>query len=251
MHRSSYLRMEWFINTFLASGNTPTAVLDVGSHDVNGSYKTLFQNEKFSYSGLDMENGPNVDIVATNPYRWSMLHDSSFDAVISGQAFEHTEFFWFTILEMIRVLKSGGFICIIAPRNALLHRYPADCYRFDRDGMVAVARYGCLTPLHASVNLAPPGSDPDWYDEENADAMLVAQKPESWTGHVNPETYEFRPADLDTLSSGFIPGFPAGRPRYVPRHPARKNSLAYLEFRAIRLLHSAFKIINPRGTGWF
>ncbi len=46
MHKSSYLRMEWFAKTFLNSSDVPIAVLDVGSYDVNGSYKPLFHSEK-------------------------------------------------------------------------------------------------------------------------------------------------------------------------------------------------------------
>lgn len=251
MHRSSYLRMEWFVKTFLDSTAGQTAVLDVGSCDVNGSYKPIFQDKRFVYQGLDMEGGANVDIVASNPYHWSMLQNESFDAIISGQTFEHTEFFWATLGEMARVLKPGGFLCIIAPRTALLHRYPADCYRFDSDGMVALARYSGLTPLHASVNLAPPGSSNDWYDETNGDAMLVARKPENWPGLLRCETYEFKPADLESLSSGFVPGFAAKCPEYVPRHPVHKKSWAYVEFKVIRLVRSIFKRINPRGTGWY
>ena len=41
MHASSLARMRWFRNTFTRSGSEqPLWVLDVGSYDVNGTYRT-------------------------------------------------------------------------------------------------------------------------------------------------------------------------------------------------------------------
>lgn len=133
MHHSTHLRMEWFANTYLSSINGDVRVLDVGSYDFNGSYRDIFADGKFDYVGLDMTAGPNVDVVAENPYSWPMLADQSFDAVISGQTFEHNEFFWLTVQEMVRVLKPDGLLCIIAPRLARRHRYPIDAYLFDTE----------------------------------------------------------------------------------------------------------------------
>ena len=51
MHKSSMLRMKWFVDTYLdetKKGN----ILDVGSYDVNGTYKELFEETAYSYQGL-------------------------------------------------------------------------------------------------------------------------------------------------------------------------------------------------------
>lgn len=178
MHQSSLLRMEWFENFYASTirSEGKIKVLDIGSCDVNGSYRNIFSSDKYSYFGLDMVEGPNVDIVLPNPYCWSQLETDSFDVVISGQAFEHIEFFWVTMLEIARVLKPGGFVCIIAPNGFVEHRYPVDCYRFFTDGMVALAKYVSLEPLHAHTNLSPSENCIDWYSDTNADAMLVAKK---------------------------------------------------------------------------
>jgi hypothetical protein len=37
--------------------------LDVGSYDINGSYRDIFIEKKYEYYGLDMIEGPNVDII--------------------------------------------------------------------------------------------------------------------------------------------------------------------------------------------
>ena len=209
MHKSSMLRMEWFVKNYLLSSvsqSKSVSVLDIGSYDVNGCYKTFFQNPRFIYKGLDMESGPNVDIVVETPYHWPMLQDESFDVIICGQALEHIEFFWLTLREISRVLKRGGIICIIAPRGFKRHRYPVDCYRFDTDGMLALAKYINFKPLHASMNLAPMGASPDWYsiNDVTADAMLIAEKPIDWSGEINPKNYVFEQNDLNALATGFI-----------------------------------------------
>jgi len=178
MHQSSILRMKWFVDHYTSKiPKSKVKVLDVGSYDVNGSYKPLFVEKQYLYTGLDMEEGPNVDIVLNNPYDWSAIETDSFDVVISGQAFEHIEFFWITMSEMTRVLKKDGLLCLIVPNGFSEHRYPVDCYRFFTDGMVALSRYVSLETLHAHTNCAPSINDADWYSETQADSMLIARKP--------------------------------------------------------------------------
>ncbi len=213
MHTSSLLRMQWFVQHYLAQDKAHKKILDVGSYDVNGSYKRFFEEERFSYTGLDMVAGPNVDIVPGRPYHWTELEDDSFDVVISGQAFEHIEFFWVTAAEIARVLKKGGLLCLILPRGFALHRYPVDCYRFDADGMIALARYCNLIPLHASTNMAPEGSPSAWYAKGAEDSMLVAQKPEDWSGLLNVNEYAFCNADIKALTTGFVPPPPPSLPK--------------------------------------
>ena len=168
--------MAWFADKYkseLLGGN----VLDVGSYNVNGCYRGIFVEHGIKYKGLDMEAGPNVDIVPKGTYNWEEIANDSYDAVISGQALEHIEFFWLTVEEMVRVTKENGLICIIAPNGFEEHRYPVDCWRFFTDGMVALARYFELEVLHAHTNAAPDIGDKDWYSGDCADSMLIARKP--------------------------------------------------------------------------
>src|ERR1051325_216932 len=150
MHNSSLVRMQWFVDTYVSKmPETDINVRDVGSYDVNGSYRRFFADQRYRYTGLDMESGPNVDIVLEHPYDWSAVKTDAYHVVVSGQAFEHIEFFWLTMAEMTRVLRQDGLLCLIAPHGFAEHRYPVDCYRFLTDGMIALAKYCQLTPLHA------------------------------------------------------------------------------------------------------
>ncbi len=144
-----------------------------------------------------MEEGPNVDIVIERPYDWSTIKTDSYDIVISGQAFEHIEFFWITMSEMTRILKKDGLMCIIAPNGFREHRFPVDCYRFFSDGMIALARYVSLEILHAHTNCAPINSiEKEWFSEKNADSILVARKEyEGSPRFIDVKTYQCIPAN--------------------------------------------------------
>ncbi len=199
--------MNWFVKTYVTGiQQEKIKVLEIGSCDVNGSYKRIFDEDKYEYRGLDIEKGPNVDIVPENPYAWKEIDTESFDVIISGQAFEHIEFFWLTIAEMARVLKKDGLLCIIAPNGFKEHRYPVDCWRFFSDGMVALARYVSLEPLHSHTNCAPGSNSTGWYSKKYADSLLVAKKP--YFGEplfVNLKTYKCIPPDQEFLRTGLIP----------------------------------------------
>lgn len=153
MHVSSYEHMQRLVASRLDRDTTLHAV-DIGSYDVNGSYRTLFDSPKWRYTGIDLEAGPGVDVVLTSPYRFPLATGSA-DVVLSGQAFEHIEFFWLTWLEMLRVLKPGGLIFLIAPSRGPEHRYPQDCWRFYPDGYRALAKFGGCELLEVSTDWEP------------------------------------------------------------------------------------------------
>lgn len=188
MHVSSLLRMEWFKNNYLSNlRNSKIKILDIGSYDVNGSYRELFKEEKWEYFGLDIQEGPNVDIVVQDIYNWANIQSETFDVVISGQAFEHIEFFWLTMSEIQRVLKVNGLCCIIAPSSGPEHRYPVDCYRFNEDGMKALANYVGFQILHVSSSKEK--DDLNFKDDECEwkDSMLIAKKTDNNAGYKNSE----------------------------------------------------------------
>ncbi len=153
----------------------PLLILDLGSFDVNGSYRGFFDISPWLYRGVDMTEGENVDIVLNNPYDWKTIRSNSVDVLISGQAFEHIEFFWITMLEIERVLRPGGLCCIIAPSGGSEHRYPVDCWRFYSDGFAALGRFARLTVVEAFTQWEP---DPRYADLSNSwrDSVLICRK---------------------------------------------------------------------------
>jgi hypothetical protein len=175
MHLSSLQFMQSFHDKHLSSRKEEKmTICDIGSTDICGSYKPIFNNPNWKYIGVDLAQGPNVDLIINHPYDWKEIKSNSIDVLVSGQALEHIEFFWITILEISRVLKPGGMACIIAPSGGYEHRYPVDCWRFYPDGMKALARFGRLECIEAFTHwgtIGDPGSDP-WHD-----TVLVVRKP--------------------------------------------------------------------------
>jgi len=169
--------MERFVATYLSGRRgQPLRILDVGSMDVNGTYRTFFDDPAWSYTGLDLTPGPGVDTVLASPYSWKNVPSNHYDVVITGQAFEHIEFPWITILQVTRTLVEGGLLCLIVPSGGQEHRFPVDCWRFYPDGVQALARWGDLEPLSAVTAWSSGQSYPD-ASEQWADTVLVARKP--------------------------------------------------------------------------
>jgi hypothetical protein len=79
------------------------SVLDVGSMDINGNNRYLFDN--YEYTGIDIGEGKNVDLVISgNLFR----SDKEFDVIISTECFEHDKFWGATIFNTWMHLKQGG-----------------------------------------------------------------------------------------------------------------------------------------------
>jgi SAM-dependent methyltransferase len=90
--------------------------------------------------GVDLTPGPGVDVVLQDPYSLPFA-DKKFDLAIATSVFEHDEMFWLSFLEMVRVVRKGGFVYLCSPSNGHIHRYPVDCYRFYPDAGVALANW--------------------------------------------------------------------------------------------------------------
>lgn len=175
MHLSSLINMEKFRDRYLTSRQTdPIKILDLGSTEMGACYRPIFERPAWSYVGVDLTPGPNVDVVLTEAYHWREFPADSVDVLISGQVLEHVAYFWITALEISRVLRPGGLACLIAPSSGPEHRYPVDCWRFYPDGMRAIAAFARLECLEVYTNWdnnGDPGSDL-WHD-----TVVVLRKP--------------------------------------------------------------------------
>lgn len=150
MHKSAY---ELMTKTLLApvrlQGQT---MLDVGSFDVNGSYRDYMEKSGVAYIGVDIAPGKNVDIVSQDPYRYP-FPDGTFDIVISGSAMEHVEKIWLWVPELVRLLRPGGFLAITTHWQFKIHQHPVDCWRILPDGMkLLFDETGELERYHIEVN---------------------------------------------------------------------------------------------------
>lgn len=160
MHASSLENMANCVDLAIRSRESggPLRVLDVGSHDVNGSYRSAFDSIAVDYTGADLEAGPGVDVVLDDPHKLP-FEDASFDVVVSGQMLEHCAYFWLVFAEMARVVDGNGFIFLIAPSSGPIHRYPVDCYRFYPDSFRTLAEIGGCELLYCHHDQRGPWED--------------------------------------------------------------------------------------------
>lgn len=133
----------------LTQGN----VLDVGSLDVNGSCRDLFNGR---YVGMDVREGPGVDVVSCS---WSMpFANDEFDTVLCLEMIEHDRQFWLTLPELGRVLKPGGSLLIStrAPEFPL-HEHPFDYWRFTLSAMEELMRLAGMIEIVVDEDTEVPG----------------------------------------------------------------------------------------------
>ena len=128
MHYTAYRTGKDFFDIYL---NETSKILEVGSQNVNGSLRDHSKSK--DYTGLDFVKGLGVDIVLEDAYRYP-FEDNTFDAIVTSSCFEHSEMFWVSFLECMRVLKPEGVLYCNAPSAFMAyHRYPVDCWRFMPD----------------------------------------------------------------------------------------------------------------------
>jgi len=95
----------YIINNF----NKDINVLEIGSLDVNGNIRNLFDftNE---YTGIDLEKGPNVDLVLNGTNIDEL--NKNFDIIISCECFEHAKDWKLIFEKMCQISKPNSFIVI-------------------------------------------------------------------------------------------------------------------------------------------
>ena len=94
MHASAWifgnLFFTWVADLLLIDPqHSPIQIVDIGSYDVNGNLRTALEyselNHRYdvNYTGVDMSEGRNVDVVLKDPYDiWPFEHNY-IDIVIS------------------------------------------------------------------------------------------------------------------------------------------------------------------------
>lgn len=104
-------------------------VLEIGSFNVNGSVRDLFETD--DYLGVDMREGPGVDAVCNAhdiPYH---IPQVEFEVIVCTEMLEHDDRFWETMTVIGYMLERGGLLILTARGNGFpLHGYPLDFYRF-------------------------------------------------------------------------------------------------------------------------
>jgi SAM-dependent methyltransferase len=96
-----------FVKNILADSFLGKRVLDVGSGDINGNNRFLF--DECQYEGNDVIEAKNVTIVSkTNDLPFE---DSTFDTIVSTECFEHDPEYKESFQKIYKMLKPNGVFC--------------------------------------------------------------------------------------------------------------------------------------------
>lgn len=86
MHPEAHAAMDRMLTEARIDRAAPLRVLDLGGADVNGSIRDLLP--KAEWTGLDIQPGPGVDIVA-DATTWDPPDDREWDVVVCTELLEH------------------------------------------------------------------------------------------------------------------------------------------------------------------
>jgi SAM-dependent methyltransferase len=136
------------------------SVLEFGSLDINGSVRSVFEGV-LDYTGLDMADGPGVDVVAdAATYR----HPKSVDIIVCCEVFEHAPSWRRIVHNAYRTLRKGGlFVATMAgegraPHSAIdenpIRPWEFYCNVAEGDLLIAVLEAGFGVP-----NISTLGND--------------------------------------------------------------------------------------------
>lgn len=175
MHPSSMENMKRAKNLLGNRIEEGIEILDVGGRalvkDRDRSYRVLWEDKAKEYYVADLLDGHNVTHPMPGPYELP-FSDEAVDLIVSGQTLEHVKNPFRLVAEMNRVLKTGGFMILIAPSQGKYHD-SIDCWRFMDDAFRAVAEdVGNLSVVADWVDR----SAPDERSARWADHVFVGEK---------------------------------------------------------------------------
>jgi SAM-dependent methyltransferase len=118
-----------FVKRMLVDSFINKRVLDVGSGDINGNNRWLF--EDCEYTGNDVIQADNVTIVSKTkdlPFMYN-----SFDTIISTECFEHDPEYKDSFIKIYNMLKPDGLFCFTCastdrPEHGTRRTSPCDSY---------------------------------------------------------------------------------------------------------------------------
>ena len=95
-----------FVKRILSNYFMNKCVLDVGSGDINGNNRFLFEN--CDYNGNDVIQADNVTIVSKTK---DLPFMDTFDTIVSTECFEHDPEYKESLIKIYNMLKPNGLFC--------------------------------------------------------------------------------------------------------------------------------------------
>jgi SAM-dependent methyltransferase len=178
-----------FVKSILPNFFFKKKVLDVGSGDINGNNRFLF--DECEYEGNDVIQANNVTIVSKTkdlPFK-----DCTFDTIVSTECFEHDPEYKESLIKIYNMLKPGGlffFTCASTGRreHGTRRTSPQDSYGTIGNLEDMVDYYKNLTVIDLNEVLQLNKLFAMWdtyYNPESFDLYFLGIKKDKFNLYVN------------------------------------------------------------------
>lgn len=183
-------------------------VLEVGSRVVTGAcFRDYFREA--NYTGFDYYEGENVDVIG-DAHRLSSYFDKKFDLIFSSAVFEHLAMPWIAALEMIRLLKPGGYIFIETHYSFGSHERPWHFFQFSENALnvmfpekfgIKCLKKGCCNLLEGRFSdLASEYLRGEYINGMYCHSEFLGQK----IKNVSENELDWNSVSLDEISEGTV-----------------------------------------------
>ncbi len=120
---------------------TSPSVLELGTLQSVPGRSTLHRDwvpHASEFLGIDIEDGPDVDIVADLHRLTDVTGSERFDVILSASTFEHLKYPTLAAHELMKSLRVGGLLFVQTHQSFPLHGYPNDYFRFSQDALASL-----------------------------------------------------------------------------------------------------------------
>lgn len=119
------------IREFLNGASWPGPVLEVGSLQIDDTSLRDLYNQRAEWLGIDLVEGPGVDMLCDITKCDDSLPYDYFGTVICSEVLEHIFDVSSALKQMYRVTRPGGKILVTTLFAFPEHQYPSDYWRFS------------------------------------------------------------------------------------------------------------------------
>lgn len=135
-YRAARASVDRLLDRYVPDSGPKLKILDVGCG--HAPWKHVLAPRASDYVGLDVTDGPNVDVVASAEAM--PFPDHSFDLAFSMAVYEHIPDVTAAIAEAHRVLRPGGLCLMGIPYIWPIHGEPYDFWRWTQHGVAQAFR---------------------------------------------------------------------------------------------------------------